>query len=166
MTAQDELMHYGVLGMKWGQRRAMNADYRIGQLNNLRSYNKNVVATADKSLETKYANKPNKLEKGKASNKAALKTTEVRNKYMIARQKAIKDPKYKESKDYIVAKHDFGKQYTQQMIYGTMGHQRIETLKNLGYSEGKAKGRAAAEQALIGLGVGLTMGAISYAMNN
>lgn len=166
----DELMHYGVKGMKWGHRRAQKrierANKQIRRLNTLRDNNKRVYETMQQESREMYTGKKAKrLNKALAGDKAIYDTSEVLNRYAIAKQNAKKDKAYKNSSEYKEAKKAYSKQYAQQVMYGTMGHQRIETLKNMGYSEKKAKGKTFAEQALAGVAVGAALAGTSYLMN-
>lgn len=166
----DELMHYGVKGMKWGHRRAekriARADKQIRRLNTLRDNNKNVYKTMQQESREMYTGKKaKKLNKALAGDKAIYDTSEVNNRYAIARQNAKKDKAYKNSNEYKSAKAAFNKQQTQVLLYGAMGHQRIETLKNMGYSEKKAKGKTFAEQALLGVAAGAAIAGTSYLVN-
>ena len=55
-TVQDELMHYGVLGMKWGKRRFQNEDGTLTDLGKKKihsEYKKHAVA-GDKELADRY----------------------------------------------------------------------------------------------------------------
>lgn len=155
--------------MKWGVRRAQKrvarADKNIGRLTTLKKNNKNVYNTMQSEARTKYANKAKKLTKVSANNKAAYDRTETINNYAIARQKAKKDPSYKKSEEYIKAKNKWRKQYTQDVVYGDFGSQRIDSLKNRGYSDKKAKGRVMAETVLASIGASAIIVGTQYAMS-
>lgn len=157
----DSLTHTGVLGMKWGHRKAARIDRAIGRIETMRKNNKNDYAQMKKESAEMYKGKDKKLAKANANDKALYTTSEVANRFALARQNAKKDKAYKDSKEYRQAKADFGKQRSQQMIYGTYGHQRIESLKNQGYTEKAAKGRTIAEElgASVVVGGALTLAA-------
>lgn len=168
----DELYHYGVPGMKWGHRRAQKriqrADRRIRKIEKTRAQNKLEYEEMKAESRDMYSGKKKakKLAKSLAGDKALYDTSETTNKYLIARQKAKKDKAYKNSAEYKQARTAYGKQQTQQVLFGTAGHQRIETLKNLGVSEKKAKVRTAVEQTLIAAGVAAAMSGVMYATRN
>lgn len=160
--------------MKWGVRRAQKraernerADRRIRRLETNRKKNKLEYEEMKAVSRDAYSapNKSKKLKKSLANDKAVYDISETTNKYLIAKNKAKKDETYKQSAEYQKAKRDYGKQTSQQILYGNMGHQRIETLKNMGMSEKKAKGKVAAEQVLAGVAAGFLMLGTSYAIN-
>lgn len=180
--ANNELMHYGVLGMRWGVRRSEaqlagargekskrqirreeRADRAIRRINTQRENNKRVYEDMKKESREIYSGKKaNKLAKSLASDKALYDSTEVDNKYALAVQNAKKDPGYKKTSEYQKAVSDYNKQTTQRMIYGEFGHQRIETLKNLGYSNKRAVGRTLVEETLAGVGTAAVIAGVSY----
>lgn len=153
----DELMHYGVPGMRWGHRKgayskASRADRAIGRYKTNKKNNRNIIDQWNSEAKSKYYTSSKKYKNAVAKNKAILDRTDINNDFAIAKQKARKDKTYKKSKEYITAKKAYGKQFTRDLIYGPAGNIRIETLKNRGYSDRKAKGRVIAEQVLLGIG--------------
>ena len=107
-----------------------------------------------RNAKSRYANNTKKLNKVNARNKALYDSTEVTNKYAIAKQKAKLDKNYKNSKEYTTTKKAFNKKLADDIIYGPGGHITIETLKNQGYSEKQAKGRTIVKQLIGGAAVG------------
>ena len=154
----DVLYHYGVKGMRWGQRRAQKRETRINRtiskLGTQKKNNRNWYDEAQAESQERYGHNAKKLKKVQASNKAAFDTTETINNYSIAKQKAKLDKNYKNSAEYKSAKSKYNKVQTQTMLLGTVGHQRVESLKNQGKSGKAAVGRVATEQILAGAAIG------------
>lgn len=182
IITNGELCHYGVKGMKWGQRRYRNedgsltpagqkrynkAENRIRKFEVTRKNNRNLYEEWDRDAEDKYSgSKEEKLKKVKAQNKALYDSTEITNKYLIAKQKAKQDPDYTKSDEYLSAVGQYGKQQSQRMWYGERGHIRIESLKNRGFSEKKAKAKVTTEVVLANIGVFAVSSLLAYAARN
>lgn len=182
IITNGELYHHGVKGQKWGRRRYQNedgsltpagqkrynkAENRIRKLEVTRKNNRNLYKEWDQDAADKYAGrKEEKLKKVKAKNKAVYDSTEITNKYRIAKQKAKQDPDYKKSDEYLKIAGQYGKQQSQLMWYGERGHIRIESLKNRGFSEKKAKAKVTTEVILEHIGLLAVSGLLTYAARN
>lgn len=155
-----ELQHHGVKGMKWGvrkkiqDRRNASADRVIRRATTNKAHAKLELDLANADAKARFSNpkKAKKLAAAKATNKADYQMSEIQNNYTIAMQKARKDKSYRQSKEYIKAKTAYGKEQTQQFIYGPYGSQRIHALQNMGKTEKQAKRQATAEIALATVG--------------
>lgn len=145
-----ELYHYGVPGMKWGHRRAQRKIDILQRRRRESAAIKDEMDAEDREMYSK-PKQAKRLQKALAANKAMHETSEVKNKYAIEKQKVKLDKKHKQTDEYRQAKAAYNKQRAQQYIYGKVGHHRIETLKNSGYSERRAKGKVAVGQMLMGV---------------
>lgn len=172
-THSNELYHYGVKGMKWGQRRAATrigkADNTIRSIEAIRKSNELFRDTNAENLKNKYSGTgkfgQKKLKYGLASNKAGFNMSETTNRFMIAKQKAKKDKTYKNSEEYKKAKSDYSKQTARDYIYGPDGNRRIETLKNLGKTDKQARARVVTEQ-VVGVLASMAVSALIYKASN
>ena len=172
----QELTHFGVMGMKWGKRTGVGKtisnrkekriDKKLAKVDSARKFNKSAHQTMNAESRYMYGNKKDKLKSSLAGNKALYDTSEVTNKFRAAKLQAKKDPNYKNSSEYKKTKAAYAKQHAQQVVYGTVGHQHIETLKNKGYSEKRAKGETAAIEIVGAIGM-VALGSIAsmYARN-
>lgn len=129
----DELMHYGVIGMKWGQRRASKLQSKIGSHRRIgkesRKEWREIAKNKNKSPEWL---KKNLAADRKNTNRKVAKTQRKLDKI---NQKLNKDTKKTQNK---VAKLSTGKAVTQSFLMGSYGSKVYNAQKARGVSTGKA----------------------------
>lgn len=166
-----ELTHHGVKGMKWGVRRAQKRQERaqrsIQKAEIRKRQSDDTARNADDMARVTY-NKPKQskqLQYQLANNKAYKDISNAREDFNIARQKAKMDKSYKQSAEYRKAKSEHGRLVAQDFLYGPMGSQRIEALKNTGKSARVAKAKVVAEQTIAMIG-GMALTALAARIAN
>lgn len=172
----DELMHYGVLGMKWGVRKAVRTDSNV---RSAKSDYKNAKKAYSKSFNKAYRNSSLHpitqfaTKKGRAksdalweqANRDAQRTILAKTKYKSAQKKArngaaksIKGGYTAEAKRNI-ANMSTGKAVAQSFLMGSYGAAVYSNARTKGMSRGKAASTAV----LANWGNNMTLGALSRA---
>lgn len=144
ITKDGELKHYGVLGMKWGIRRAARkatADVRKARNAANREYSK----AFNKAAYT-WVGKERRAEANKKAAVAMARSIEADRKYKAAykkaKEQAAKDMYEKKGYDKgtveRVAKMSAGKAIGQSILMGTYGALKYNEAKSRGASTGRA----------------------------
>ena len=144
--SSDDIMHYGVLGMRWGHRKAKRLSNKINKINRREDKYENKIlgkrsinrAKIEKKYDKKIQKAENKGDKNlikvREHNKyAKLKDfdegTEImskalrigrenKTKYLELKKKSINDPSITETDSYKLAKSFFESQKKSERVYG------------------------------------------------
>lgn len=160
---QDELYHYGVLGMKWGIRRAARKATSDAR-SQLRKADRDYTRAINKASGTfigkkrREAAKRNMEEKG-AKYEEAKKT--YKDAYTKAKSEAVDKLYSKQSKEANkrVNEMSMGKAFAQSALLGSYGALKYNEAR----ARGTTRGKAAVEAILYNYGNNATLGALSTA---
>lgn len=142
----DDIMHYGVLGMRWGHRKAKMLSNKINKINRREDKYENKIlgkrSESRASIEKKWDKKIQKAEKKgdknlsrvrkhnkdaslkdfdegtKVISKALRTGRENKTKYLELKKKSINDPSITETDSYKRAKRFFESQKKSERVYG------------------------------------------------
>ena len=148
---EDELYHYGVLGMKWGQHRVRRNEEKAKLSRQSAKEWDEMARYAKQRGETSKAEKykRNAYEDRADSTKYANKARQIKTKHeKLAGGKAAYDYTKKQST---------GKALVKSYLFGTYGAMKYNEAR----SKGVARGRAAVDGMVYGFGNNLTSGVLS-----
>lgn len=135
MQRNDELMHYGVLGMKWGQRRARKLAKKADLYSSRSKYIRSDIARAKKNPAT--ANNPAIGANEKLANKYSQKAAKARAKSKNIEQYHTKMAGGKKAYDY-TKNQSTGKAIAKSMLLSTYGAHKYNQARSQGDSRLKA----------------------------
>lgn len=150
---EDELRHYGVLGMKWGVHRAKRnvskastARKSAKEWDEIAKYNEKKGKTKQAAKYREYAKK-DRADAKKYDSKA--KQIEKKNQKLAGGKKAY---------DYM-KKQSMGETIAKSYLFGTYGALKY----NQARSKGNSRAKSAVDAIVYGVGNNLTMGILSVA---
>lgn len=132
ITSDGELRHYGVLGMKWGHRKARK---NVSKAKTARDSAKEWDEMADYAEKKGKTKRANKYRQNAAQDRADAKSYEQKAKRI--EQKHIQRAGGKKAYDYS-AKESTGKSVVKSMLLGTYGALRYNEARSKGAVRGKA----------------------------
>lgn len=156
----DELRHYGVIGMKWGKRRAQRfadkaklARDSANEWDEIRKYQ--VKKLRDKGQNAKADKMEAYYKEAAAKDRADAKKYESKSKEIKAKHERLA------GKDTFkrVSNASGGKTVAQALVFGTYGAVKY----NQARARGASRGKAAVEGMLFGMGNGATYGILGIA---